>query len=51
MRRVLAAAALGVLVASAHAHVALAQTRPEGEMRWAMYVTVSAQWFGSRSPR
>ena len=22
-----------------------AQAKPEGEMRWALYVTISAQWF------
>jgi hypothetical protein len=45
MRRVLVATALCVLVAGAHARPAAAQTKPEGEMRWALYVTVSAQWF------
>ena len=24
---------------------AVAQARPEGEMRWALYVTLSPQWF------
>jgi peptide/nickel transport system substrate-binding protein len=45
MRRVLVASALCVLIAGAQAHHAAAQTKPEGEMRWAMYVTISAQWF------
>src|SRR5919109_2385854 len=45
MRRVLVATALCVLVVGAHAQRAAAQTKPEGEMRWAIYVTISAQWF------
>ena len=45
MRRLLAATALCVFVAAVHAHDAVAQPKPEGEMRWALYVTVSAQWF------
>ena len=45
MRRVLATIALCALAAVADPHHAAAQTKPEGEMRWAMYVTVSAQWF------
>jgi peptide/nickel transport system substrate-binding protein len=45
MRRLLRAAALCAIIAGAHADPVAAQTKPDGEMRWAMYVTVSAQWF------
>jgi hypothetical protein len=26
---------------------AAAQTKPEGEMRWALYVTVAPSWYGT----
>ena len=45
MRKLLVAVALCIAVAGAHAENADAQTKPDGEMRWAMYVTISAQWF------
>jgi peptide/nickel transport system substrate-binding protein len=45
MRRPLFAAVLFLLVVGASAADAFAQTRPEGELRYAMYVTISAQWF------
>jgi peptide/nickel transport system substrate-binding protein len=45
MRRVVIAVAVCVVAALAHAPQIAAQQKPEGEMRWAMYVTVSAQWF------
>jgi len=45
MRRTLVATALCALVTGAYVHPSAAQTKPEGEMRWALYVTVSAQWF------
>jgi peptide/nickel transport system substrate-binding protein len=37
--------ALGCLAIVVTASSALAQTKPEGEMRWALYVTLSPQWF------
>jgi peptide/nickel transport system substrate-binding protein len=36
---------LCVLLASGRPDAASAQARPEGEMRWALYVTLSPQWF------
>ena len=36
---------LCVLLAGGRPVEAPAQTRPEGEMRWALYVTLSPQWF------
>src|SRR6266542_2529527 len=40
-----AAALLCVLLASGPLEEASAQPRPEGEMRWALYVTLSPLWF------
>jgi ABC-type transport system substrate-binding protein len=40
-----AAALLGVWLASGPLEQASAQPRPEGEMRWALYVTLSPLWF------
>jgi len=40
-----AAALLCVLLASGPPEQASAQPRPEGEMRWALYVTLSPLWF------
>jgi peptide/nickel transport system substrate-binding protein len=37
--------ALVVLVVSGHPRGTQAQSRPEGELRWALYVTLSPQWF------
>jgi peptide/nickel transport system substrate-binding protein len=45
MRRLLVVAALCAVIAGAHPHQVAAQTKPDGEMRWALYVTISAQWF------
>jgi peptide/nickel transport system substrate-binding protein len=45
VRRVAVIALLGLLLAGAAADLASAQTRPEGEMRWALYVTLSPSWF------
>ena len=44
---VLAAALIAVTltIASPPPPGAVAQARPEGEMRWALYVTLSPQWF------
>ena len=36
---------LCALLASVHLGDAAAQTKPEGEMRWALYVTLSPVWF------
>jgi peptide/nickel transport system substrate-binding protein len=36
---------MGVLVADGLSGEAPAQSRPEGEMRWALYVTLSPMWF------
>jgi len=36
---------LGLALAGGLAGGAAAQTKPEGEMRWALYVTISPQWF------
>jgi peptide/nickel transport system substrate-binding protein len=36
--------ALSVLLAAARAEVAHAQGKPEGEMRWALYVTIAPAW-------
>ncbi|HEV8472440.1 MAG TPA: ABC transporter substrate-binding protein [Methylomirabilota bacterium] len=46
MRRLATAVALASLwLAGGQAGDAAAQARPEGEMRWALYVTVSPNWF------
>src|SRR5262249_11834116 len=37
--------ALGTLLAEGTRRAAGAQTKPEGEMRWALYVTVPPLWF------
>ncbi len=39
------ALALAVLLAGGHVDEAAAQAKPEGEMRWALYVTLSPLWF------
>jgi peptide/nickel transport system substrate-binding protein len=44
-RAVLATTALCLLLLLAPHDAANAQTRPEGEMRWALYVTLSPVWF------
>jgi peptide/nickel transport system substrate-binding protein len=44
-RRSLIAAVAVVLLAAGLAGEAPAQTKPEGEMRWALYVTLSPTWF------
>src|SRR5712692_2572945 len=36
---------LSVLLADGVHHAAVAQTKPEGEMRWALYVTIPPLWF------
>jgi peptide/nickel transport system substrate-binding protein len=42
---VLVAVILGVGAVAGSAREGAAQARPEGEMRWALYVTLSPQWF------
>ena len=44
-RRTRAAVVVALLVASVLATEARAQAKPEGEMRWALYVTISPAWF------
>jgi peptide/nickel transport system substrate-binding protein len=39
------AVVLCALVLAGPVRPALAQAKPDGEMRWALYVTLSAQWF------
>jgi hypothetical protein len=39
------AAGLTLILALAGAAPAAAQAKPEGEMRWALYVTVPPAWF------
>src|SRR6266849_4753062 len=36
---------LSVLLADGARRAAVAQTKPEGEMRWALYVTIPPIWF------
>ena len=36
---------LGALLTDGLAHPSAAQTKPEGEMRWALYLTLSPAWF------
>jgi peptide/nickel transport system substrate-binding protein len=45
LRRVMVATLACALLAGGLARGAAAQTKPEGEMRWALYVTLSPQWF------
>jgi peptide/nickel transport system substrate-binding protein len=45
MKRALAVLAAGLLLGAVLAADARAQARPEGEMRWALYVTLSPNWF------
>src|SRR5215475_10974414 len=46
MRTILACVLLSfVLLVGGHLDDAAAQPKPEGEMRWALYVTLSAVWF------
>jgi peptide/nickel transport system substrate-binding protein len=42
---VLLVVVLGTLMVGGPRRAAHAQARPEGEMRWALYVTLSPQWF------
>jgi len=45
VRPLLAAALLGVLLCLGLAGDAGAQAKPDGEMRWALYITLSPNWF------
>jgi peptide/nickel transport system substrate-binding protein len=44
MKKILVTAALAAFLASGLASTAQAQAKPEGEMRWALYVTVPPAW-------
>jgi peptide/nickel transport system substrate-binding protein len=44
-KRSVGLALLGVLLAGAPSDDAAAQAKPDGEMRWALYVTLSPAWF------
>jgi hypothetical protein len=44
-RRRLSLVLVVAVCASAHLPTATAQTKPEGEMRFALYVTLSPLWF------
>ena len=46
-RAVVVAALLCALLASGLARPAEAQPKPEGEIRWALYVTLTQLWFDS----
>jgi ABC-type transport system substrate-binding protein len=45
LHRVIVATAMCILLGGGLFRPAAAQPRPEGEMRWALYVTLSPQWF------
>jgi peptide/nickel transport system substrate-binding protein len=45
LRRVMVATLTCAVLAGGLGQPAAAQTKPEGEMRWALYVTLSPQWF------
>jgi len=45
LARMMVASALCALLLGGLAGRAVAQSKPEGEMRWALYVTLSPQWF------